>query len=63
MTEIILVAILLAVAVISASQLLSCTVWHRCPKCRRYHSGLGISDTPPFKGHISTEQKVCEVCK
>ena len=52
--------VLFAIAVIQ----LNFETWHWCPKCRRYHSPLGIlkQGQRPGNGIISGKSKRCGVC-
>lgn len=57
--------VVLGLCVIVAAFWVDATVWHWCPKCRRWHSRLGILNRGrvPFKGIITGEARKCEVCR
>lgn len=49
--------------IIVAAYALNQNVWEWCPKCRRYHSELGITPNRPRQGRISTVPVKCPVCR
>lgn len=58
-----LIFCLLLLACVCAAGWRNTNVWRWCPKCRRYHSELGITAKRPSKGVISTVPEKCNVCR
>ena len=64
-TEMLTISLVVALGcvIVCASHIISSITWFYCPKCRRYHSDLGITDRPPIKGKIHMKPKCCPDCR